>query len=408
MKLRNAKGSITVEAAIVLPLFISAFITVAFLIKLVYVHEMVQHAISETANELAVYGYVYHISGMQEIEEKEEGKSQLFGGHLSTVFEAFSNIRNLSEQVDKNIKGSGNPSESDNQGDRIEAVKNTVKLAGEAGEELDKVLDIIGSVRDNPREELDSIASMLVSDAFDSIKAQVCLPIVRHYMKRYINTDDVGDINKKLSGMNIVNGLEGLDFGDSRFFEDEDCIVDIIVKYKIDIPVPIKVIPSLQMVQRATCKAWTGGIDYPVLLSEDGEEYDVWSLGNFQRGLLLRAKFGANLPNSFPVLSSYKAGKAVIIKSLDTTAQTYQNTNTLKKMIREYVDKLDKYAGQEEPWGSKKIVIKQSEIKEKQLLLVIPGNPLNSIIEGELDKCVQEAAVKGIKISIEKYGIKKN
>lgn len=46
--MRNSnKGTITVEASIVLPIFICAILTIGFLTKVVYVHEKIQNVINE-------------------------------------------------------------------------------------------------------------------------------------------------------------------------------------------------------------------------------------------------------------------------------------------------------------------------------------------------------------------------
>ncbi|MDI3477151.1 MAG: hypothetical protein PWQ59_676 [Thermoanaerobacterium sp.] len=57
--MRNSnKGTITVEASIVLPIFICAILTIGFLTKVVYVHEKIQNVINESANELACFAYL--------------------------------------------------------------------------------------------------------------------------------------------------------------------------------------------------------------------------------------------------------------------------------------------------------------------------------------------------------------
>jgi hypothetical protein len=67
--IKDVKGSITVEGAIALPIFLCIIISVAFLIKVVYINEEIHYAISSAAQEMACTSYLYHVSGLQEKQE---------------------------------------------------------------------------------------------------------------------------------------------------------------------------------------------------------------------------------------------------------------------------------------------------------------------------------------------------
>ncbi|MDF2531854.1 MAG: TadE-like protein, partial [Clostridia bacterium] len=89
----NARGSITIEAAIVLPVFICVIISLAMLIKLVYIHDIMQHSIDEAANELAAYAYIYHISDIKDIDDGIQDNlgdnAARVEGHIGAVVDAF-------------------------------------------------------------------------------------------------------------------------------------------------------------------------------------------------------------------------------------------------------------------------------------------------------------------------------
>jgi len=67
--LKKKDGSLTVEAAISLPLFMCVFLSIAFFMKVVYIHNNVQYAINGAANEVATYSYLYSISGLQKVND---------------------------------------------------------------------------------------------------------------------------------------------------------------------------------------------------------------------------------------------------------------------------------------------------------------------------------------------------
>lgn len=357
------KGSITVEAAIVLPVFLCVVISVVSLIKVVYTHEMIQFALSETVDEMASSAYLFRISGLQDlnssINEGLKQNSQLFENQI----DAYGNL-------------------------------NGILVTGE-------------SVLSNPMEELKSIAAYIAKGGYGDIKTELLNPLVRIYMKKYLSSGTGQDVNEKLKALNIRNGFEGLDFDKSKFFINDNEDIDIIVEYTIDLPIPLKIIPKLVLVQRASAKAWLGGDDASPIINENtnaGE--DIWSLDNFSRGRLIRSRFGANLPLSFPVIAYFEAGKAIMIKSLDTTAESYQTGDTLMKTLDGYISSMAKYKGQEEPWGSKNIIIREDELLQKEILLVIPENEVTPYVRQILDECSQRASVMGVRLVIERYGTK--
>ncbi len=66
-KMQNCRGSITVEAAILLPVFIAAIMTFVFIIKVYYVHEIMQQAITSACEEMSLYSLLYYETNADEL-----------------------------------------------------------------------------------------------------------------------------------------------------------------------------------------------------------------------------------------------------------------------------------------------------------------------------------------------------
>jgi len=414
--MNSERGAITVEASIVLPLFICVVISIAFLIRVVHTHQVIQHAISNTAGEMASSGYLYYVSGLQEIHDSIRGeidnKADIFRKHLSSVLEAYGdlygfsgttgNMFDLTEFPGSNSGFQDFPGGTENSADDFNYIRNN----------FSNLEDVLNKIADNPLDEFKSIAFFAAQGMFENIKTDLCIPIVKLYMEKYLHSVGGRDADSRLKGLNIVGGLNGLDFSRSSFFEDQSNDIDIIVEYEMEIPMPVKILPKLLITQRAVAKAWlsgkAGGTGSGENNDEDNEEnYDgLWSLNNFQRGKKIRKIFGANLPDSFPVIASFKSGTATMIKSMDVTARSYQGGEGVEKKLCEYIDILSAYNGQEKPWGRTGIVIRQNEIKTKQLLLVIPSNPVSEEVQEAVNRCAEYAKTKGIELRVERYGYK--
>ena len=364
----SERGAVTVEAALTLPVFVCVVISIIFLVRIVYTYEMEQYAISKTADEMASAGYIFHISGLgklnSQLDRGMEDWAEVFREHLDTVFEGLDSIGNLFK-------------------------------AGEA----------IGDIASNPLDELKSAAFFLAGNVYDDIKTQFFTPLVTGHMGKYLISGSGQDVDMRLKALNIQDGLNGFDFSESSFFTGEGNDIDIVVKYRLNLPVPLKLLPDLNIIQRASSRAWTVGDKREETLNPEDVD-DIWSLDNLSRGRKIRAIFGENLPFNYPVIAKFQDGTATMIKSMDLTAESYKTGKNITDTLEGYLSELAAFKGREEPWGSKKILIRQQDIKQKVLLLVIPKNQLNSDTEARLESFKDHALTMGIKPVIERYGTK--
>lgn len=107
--------------------------------------------------------------------------------------------------------------------------------------------------------------------------------------------------------------------------------------------------------------------------SEAAQDQDsIWSSHNFIRGKYFREKYGANLPDNFPFLSTFKQGIATKIQSLDLTAPTYQNAANLAERLQMDIRQMANYQGQSNAYAG--VEIRPEEIQRRILHYVIPEN----------------------------------
>lgn len=393
-KTDSHKGAMTLEAALVLPVLLCAFFSVVFLIKAVYTYELVQHAMGETASEIASAGYIYHISGIRDIHDTVRNgindRSELFKGQVGSVFDTYNSLKNMKSGLGQDLP---------NIGDSADLLVN-------AGRNFGNLIDEAENAVTNPLDELKIIASYIASGAFDDAKTQLFIPVVKLYMKKYLVTDDTAGADERLRALNVAGGFDGMDFSESSFLADRGENIDIIVRYRIQLPLPIQFSSGFEFVQRVRVKAWMGGDESQGVLDGSSASDDIWALSNFQRGLKIRRIFGANLPSNFPIIARFESGKAVMIKSMDLTAASYQEGDHAQEKLKEYMDELAAYKGQEKPWGSSGTVIQKKDIKSRELLLVIPQNKLSDANEKLLSDMVKSASFQGITLVVKRYGTK--
>lgn len=222
------KGSLTVEASLVLPIFICAILTIGFLTKIVYTHEIVQYAITEAANEMASSSYLYYVSGIYDIDDtlndELEERKQRSEEHINNIVDSFKELNTSLDQIKAKTYGS---------------------------------YEYIVS---NSKDEMINLASLVAKAEIDKDKTYIGNILIRHYIKKHGLTDN------RLRNLDI----DKLDFSQSSYFKNNQDI-DVVVKYKVNIPVPIKFISYMPIVQRATARAWLGGNDGLLALGTDAK-----------------------------------------------------------------------------------------------------------------------------------------
>jgi hypothetical protein len=361
--LRRQRGSVTLEAAIAMPIYICVAVAIAFILKCVCVHEQIQHAISQASLEIAGTSYIYGLAGALELQREAEGAA------------------NRAKDKAK------------------DTIMKTWGLESWAP----------AALTDYAAEQLDSAAENLIKGANSAVFSRYAKGVAQKYLLGGSGSES-GDEGggAEPASLGVAGGLDGLDFAGSAYLADGSEDVVIMVTYKMRAPIFIRALSEFTFVQKACAKAWLyGESGAPAAGGEDADEFDIWALGNFERGKKIREIFHANLPQSFPGISAYEGGTATLIKSLDTTAASYQSAKIISQAIGGYVGDLAGYAGQEKPWGSDGIVIKGEDIRARRLVLVIPKNDIAPEISAAIDACAQEALASGVYLQVERYGTKK-
>lgn len=118
-----------------------------------------------------------------------------------------------------------------------------------------------------------------------------------------------------------------------------------------------------------------------------------WTLGNFPRGYEIEARYGGNLPKSFPTIDAWDVatGVATSIKSIDLGKVTYQDMGKLERVVRGYIDKVSGFNGTQFDG----VRIKPGQLNERQLLLVVPEG-MTPEQQKILEKMAEYAQQKGV------------
>lgn len=130
----------------------------------------------------------------------------------------------------------------------------------------------------------------------------------------------------------------------------------------------------------------------------------IWLMDNLSRGQLLRERFGGNLPYDFPVIASYQDGEALMIKSADLTAPTYQDEDSVRALLEEQVERLAGFAGADYRRANDQMSLTAQMITSRRLLLIIPENCSQDWLDDLLAQLRDWAAGQEVILDTIRYG----
>lgn len=220
---KRQKGVLTIEASISYSIFLMIIVTLLYLMRVVYAYGLVQHAVSQTAKELSMYTYVYHVSGASgpydDLQSATSGRKDQFNTDAESIVKLYEILEGgkLDELNDYSYEGSTHPK--------------------------DILKDVIGAV-----------ANEAAGDAHNQAWTLVARPMIAGY----IGADSKGNsADERLQKLRVIGGLKGIDLSSSKFFENGTTI-DIVACYTIDPLLPIKILPELNLCNRATVRGMSG------------------------------------------------------------------------------------------------------------------------------------------------------
>lgn len=148
-------------------------------------------------------------------------------------------------------------------------------------------------------------------------------------------------------------------------------------------------------------RLWNHG-DHSGKVFQNGER-NIWLYDNFERGRILRIRFGGNLPMGFPVLSGFSNGNALIINSMDLTAPSWALPSSVNEQMGQVVLKMAAYNGTLQPWGKDGISIPPEKIRYRYIKFIIPENLPSGKYDAVFEKIIYNALNRSIKVEIIPY-----
>lgn len=224
--MRNRKGSLTLEAVLILPIFMAVVLFFGYFIRVYLIQDMVQDALTEAVMEVSSLSYPYALSGAAAYREDTDARIQERMDQLSAHF--------------GEIAGA------------VTALEN-------AGEGATPVLEDGGAGVLGPEEVFNLAKRYAASRGIAAAERVVVQKLILTSMGQTLSGEGGAALNR-LAALGIEGGLDGFDFDGSAYYADGD-MLDIRVTYEVGSVDPFGLLKGLKLQNRAVCRAWMSGVD---------------------------------------------------------------------------------------------------------------------------------------------------
>lgn len=362
----NNKGSVSIEAAIALVITMSAVLTLSLFARVAYVQGVVQHALVQTANELATYSYFYSLTGLNQINNAVVQKT-LKGKEPA---------ENAAEKVEKAITNVSDVYTKFT-GKDYSGAASGVGAAGSAVKDLGSI-DI--------KETLKGFCAAVGGELFEEGKTTALNEVTRMLMETYLPADkakfyklgmfakrdgssSVSDFSVD-SYKHVTDGKFPIDLSYSSYFsnaEGDEILLVAVYDLKLVTPIPIINRP-ITIAQTAKARAWMA--EWKPATTDSSTS--VWDLSYTERAKKIKSTNSKlNLPDNFECLAGFESssGTASMFITIDVRNKTYSGKqNAIKNQINTKLTKLANFKSDK----NSGIEVKQENIKSVNYYVYIP------------------------------------
>jgi len=264
MGMSRQKGVVTIEAAIILPIFIVSIISMIYFIKVIYIQDQIQSALTRTAHEVGTHAYLLDKIGLVDAQQ------QLYvTGRKSsqTLGEAVNNIKiNAVELNQKMVDMTGFiaadkttelswptiSSKKDLLGLIEEVWVMMAVLPGEIKEINQYITGLLEHIKVLVEEGPSHGINIGKGELVELTNGAITSRVMTHTFKKYIP-------EKQLEAWHVLDNNGYIDFDDSNYMLVEDT-VEVVARYRIGLPFINGV--SIPIYQSVVARTFTGSYDY--------------------------------------------------------------------------------------------------------------------------------------------------
>lgn len=213
-KKKRSAGSITLEAAIFLTLFILFYVVMIDIIQIARAQAVLQYAANSAAKEISVYSYVLTKGG---ITDQRAGTS-----------ETANNFKGKAAQLADGLEKVGNILSGNSEGN----------LVDEAGKLYETGEGLVNEYGEDPEKLLNDGLSVVKQWAANEVSSAVVGAFVKQRVEANIEAMSNKSADDYLKSLGVVGGTASLDYSQSKWAENKSgnlVELEVVVVYSVKI-----------------------------------------------------------------------------------------------------------------------------------------------------------------------------
>ncbi|MDO4273479.1 MAG: TadE/TadG family type IV pilus assembly protein [Eubacteriales bacterium] len=215
MREKNEKGSITVEAALFLPLFLFAFLSIYNLVYFTRAQVIIQYAADQAAKEVAQYSYILEKTGILESVSDLSGRASEFQKNMESIQENLDIIQAAAESA---LTGE-------------DIIQNGVEVGNAAKD----VYDSVDTYVKDPKSFINGAVSALKNDMVNGLSSYMVSTVARSCVRQQISmAGGSADPERYLERL----GVTGVSYEKTSWCKDGTRDVRIVIDYDISSQLP--------------------------------------------------------------------------------------------------------------------------------------------------------------------------
>lgn len=262
MENRKERGSLTVEAAIVLVLFLFGYLSIVSITEFVRAQMIIQYSLNQTAKEISAYCYLPAKLGLLRDAKTISEHSETFKNDTDGVINSVVMLYDAVAQGSDHIAAGSNAIQ---EADGLEELLNSVQDAGamtqtdfqNIASASQTFAEKSGDYFSDPKHILKGLSSLALGEGLNKVKSYViAAPLSKALMKKQLElygTDSQG--RDVLARLGVQGGIDGLNFTGSTLFNDGETI-ELRVVYDMSVNLPWFKEKKFHFSQSAVTRAW--------------------------------------------------------------------------------------------------------------------------------------------------------
>ena len=287
------KGSLTLEASIVLVFFLVAYMAILSVINMYRGQVLIQNAANQTAQEIAQYTYLLKKAGLSEFGKQASDNATKFTddtnklvGTVFAFFEATSEGLDAGKEIANDMQTQTFPEDIFQLSSQLEDMQENAdtieKQADNIYSEYRTMMDAGSEYFSDPAAIFNGMLAILKDTTCDSIKIAVATPITKSLMNKYLAAYPADH----LENLGVVGGNGGISYWGSSILLDMQS-VEVCAYYKMKIDLPFLDLFEYQLKTTSSTRAWIGDGTHNDAKSASGETSKTDGASKTGRGVEL-------------------------------------------------------------------------------------------------------------------------